>query len=169
MVATEVEPMYISTATSSSFRSVSVILTLATSIEELIAEAGITKSGFFYHFKDKKDLALGLLERHARQTDRLFESTFGRAAELSEDPLQAFLIGLTLLSEQMALLPGLAWTSCLALRAQQHSVELERVRAERRLQPGEIQHRVRNVLALVRSIASRMTVKASSNLDTRWS
>ena len=29
----------------------------ATSIEEIIAEAGITKSGFFYHFKDKSELA----------------------------------------------------------------------------------------------------------------
>jgi AcrR family transcriptional regulator len=29
----------------------------ATSIEELIAGAGITKSGFFYHFKDKSELA----------------------------------------------------------------------------------------------------------------
>ena len=29
----------------------------ATSIEEVIAEAGLTKSGFFYHFKDKNALA----------------------------------------------------------------------------------------------------------------
>ena len=29
----------------------------ATSIDELIAAVGITKSGFFYHFKDKSDLA----------------------------------------------------------------------------------------------------------------
>jgi AcrR family transcriptional regulator len=29
----------------------------ATSIEELIVAAGITKSGFFYHFKDKGELA----------------------------------------------------------------------------------------------------------------
>ena len=29
----------------------------ATSIEELIAGVGITKSAFFYHFKDKNDLA----------------------------------------------------------------------------------------------------------------
>ena len=29
----------------------------ATSIEEVIAEAGITKSGFFYHFRDKNALA----------------------------------------------------------------------------------------------------------------
>ncbi len=33
----------------------------ATSIEELIAGAGITKSGFFYHFKDKNDLAKALM------------------------------------------------------------------------------------------------------------
>ena len=78
----------------------------ATSIEELIAEAGITKSGFFYHFKDKNELALGLLDRHARKTDELFELSFGRARELSDDPLQAFLIGLRLLSERMAELPG---------------------------------------------------------------
>ena len=33
----------------------------ATSIEELIAAVGITKSGFFYHFKDKGELAKALL------------------------------------------------------------------------------------------------------------
>ena len=36
----------------------------ATSIEELIAAAGITKSGFFYHFKDKGELAKGLMLRY---------------------------------------------------------------------------------------------------------
>ena len=35
----------------------------ATSIEELIAAVGITKSGFFYHFKDKGELAKALLVR----------------------------------------------------------------------------------------------------------
>src|SRR5687768_8244363 len=34
----------------------------ATSIEELIAEVGITKSGFFYHFGDKSGLAKAMLE-----------------------------------------------------------------------------------------------------------
>lgn len=78
----------------------------ATSIEELIVEAGLTKSGFFYHFRDKKELALGLLARHAEQTERLFDSTFGRAAQLSDDPLQALLIGFRLIAEHMAELPG---------------------------------------------------------------
>jgi AcrR family transcriptional regulator len=36
----------------------------ATSIEELIAAVGITKSGFFYHFKDKGELAKALLTRY---------------------------------------------------------------------------------------------------------
>jgi AcrR family transcriptional regulator len=78
----------------------------ATSIEELIAEAGITKSGFFYHFKDKNELALGLLERYQNQNDWLLETMFGRAAQLSDDPLQKLLIGLTLFAEYMAELPG---------------------------------------------------------------
>ena len=34
----------------------------ATSIEELIAAVGITKSGFFYHFPDKGKLAKALLQ-----------------------------------------------------------------------------------------------------------
>jgi AcrR family transcriptional regulator len=36
----------------------------ATSIDELIAECGLTKGGFFYHFKDKTDLAKALLQRY---------------------------------------------------------------------------------------------------------
>jgi TetR/AcrR family transcriptional repressor of nem operon len=78
----------------------------ATSIEELIAEAGLTKSGFFYHFKDKNELALGLLQRYEGQNDRLLDQVFGRARQLSDDPLQSFLIGLTLFSERVAALPG---------------------------------------------------------------
>lgn len=77
----------------------------ATSIDELIAEAGITKSGFFYHFKDKGELARGLLERYVAQNDALFEAIFGRARALTEDPLQAFLLGAKLLAEEMAAMP----------------------------------------------------------------
>ncbi|HEY9010192.1 MAG TPA: TetR/AcrR family transcriptional regulator [Devosia sp.] len=78
----------------------------ATSIEEIIAEAGITKSGFFYHFKDKNELARGLVDRYSGQNDRLLEDVFGRARSLSDDPLQQLLIGLTLMAERMAALPG---------------------------------------------------------------
>jgi AcrR family transcriptional regulator len=49
----------------------------ATSIEELIAAVGITKSGFFYHFKDKSELAKGLLLRYL---DASCSTTFFDAA-----------------------------------------------------------------------------------------
>jgi AcrR family transcriptional regulator len=78
----------------------------ATSIEEIIAEAGITKSGFFYHFRDKNELAREMVRRYIGQEDLLFDRIFGRGRELSEDPLQAFLIGLKLLAEAMADLHG---------------------------------------------------------------
>lgn len=78
----------------------------ATSIEELIAEAGITKSGFFYHFRDKNELARDLLRRYVDADNRIFDEVFGRAAELSDDPLQSFLIGLKMLAEILSDLPG---------------------------------------------------------------
>jgi TetR/AcrR family transcriptional regulator, transcriptional repressor for nem operon len=77
-----------------------------TSIDELIAAAGITKSGFFYHFKDKSELARALLARYIEREDRLFDDTFTRARELNEDPLHGFLVGLKLLAEIMSDLPG---------------------------------------------------------------
>ena len=77
----------------------------ATSIEEIIAEAEITKSGFFYHFKDKNELARALLQRYLENEDAILDSLFSRARELHDDPLHAFLIGLKLMSEMMADLP----------------------------------------------------------------
>ncbi|WP_331373700.1 TetR/AcrR family transcriptional regulator [Sinorhizobium chiapasense] len=78
----------------------------ATSIDELIAETGITKSGFFYHFRDKNELAKALLERYIENDERIYDEIFSRAHELADDPLQAFLLGLKLLSELLADLPN---------------------------------------------------------------
>ena len=78
----------------------------ATSIEELIAAAGITKSGFFYHFKDKTELARILLTRYIEREDALFDDLFRRADELNEDPLHGFLVGLKMLAELMGDLPA---------------------------------------------------------------
>lgn len=78
----------------------------ATSIEELITEAGITKGGFFYHFPDKNALARALLVRYLEREEDLLDGIFGRARELHEDPLHAFLIGLKLLAELMDDLPN---------------------------------------------------------------
>lgn len=82
----------------------------ATSIEELVEAAGITKSGFFYHFRDKNDLARQLLERYLAENAEIFDSLEARARELHEDPLHSFLIFLKLyaetMSEMMAEHPG---------------------------------------------------------------
>lgn len=74
----------------------------ATSIDEIIAEAGITKSGFFYHFKDKNELAREMVRRYIDENEEVFDGIFNRGKELSDDPLQAFLIGLKLLAETLA-------------------------------------------------------------------
>ena len=73
-----------------------------TSIEELIAAAGITKSGFFYHFKDKGDLAKALLLRYLEHDQQVLDELFRRGDELNEDPLHGFLVGLKLFAEMMA-------------------------------------------------------------------
>jgi TetR/AcrR family transcriptional repressor of nem operon len=78
----------------------------ATSIEEIVAAADITRSGFFYHFRDKSQLARALLERNIEVDRALLGSVFDRGRALSEDPLHAFLIGLKLFAETLADLPN---------------------------------------------------------------
>jgi TetR/AcrR family transcriptional repressor of nem operon len=77
----------------------------STSIEELIAAVGITKSGFFYHFKDKSDLAKALMHRYIEHNDAVLSDIFARADELNEDKLHGFLVALKLFAEMMADLP----------------------------------------------------------------
>ena len=76
-----------------------------TSLDEIISEANITKSGFFYHFDNKNDLAKHLMLKYQCDDDLFFNGLFDRADELSEDPLQQMLIFLKLLAEAMAKLP----------------------------------------------------------------
>jgi len=78
----------------------------ATSIEEIIAEVGITKSGFFYHFSDKNQLAKALLQRYIDMEETIFHDVEARAYELNEDPLHGFLISLKLLAELLEDLPN---------------------------------------------------------------
>lgn len=85
----------------------------ATSIEEIIAAVGITKSGFFYHFKDKSALAKGLLLRYLEQDKQVLDDIFRRADELNSDPLHGFLVALRLFAEMLANLPE-AHPGCLA-------------------------------------------------------
>src|SRR5262249_5997132 len=68
----------------------------STSIEELIAAVGITKSGFFYHFKDKAELARGLMLRYLDHDRAVMDDIFTRGDATDPDPLNGFLAGLTL-------------------------------------------------------------------------
>jgi AcrR family transcriptional regulator len=78
----------------------------STSIDELIAAAGITKSGFFYHFRDKNDLAKALLKRYLERDDAIFDDLFAKADALNEDPLHGFLVFLKMLADLMSDLPA---------------------------------------------------------------
>lgn len=78
----------------------------ATSIDELIAEVGITKSGFFYHFQNKSALVHALLQRHLKEEEAWFEQLFLRASRTSDDPLESFLTFLRFLTEDMQNLPN---------------------------------------------------------------
>jgi len=73
----------------------------ATCIEELVEAAGITKSGFFYHFRDKNDLALQMLERFLASEEALLDGLMRRALELTSDPLHAYLVFLKLWAETL--------------------------------------------------------------------
>ena len=78
----------------------------ATSIDEIVTAAEITKGGFFYHFPDKNALALALIERYIAAEDRLFDDLFGRASELTDDPLHRVLVGLQLMAELLEDMPN---------------------------------------------------------------
>ncbi len=84
-----------------------------TSIDELIAAAGITKSGFFYHFADKNALAKALLQRYLDRDKAIQDDLEAKAHELTEDPLEAYLIYLKLLADTLADIPN-GHPGCLA-------------------------------------------------------
>lgn len=64
----------------------------ATSIDQVLAEAEITKGAFYYHFKSKVDLARALVGRYVAFESGLIQDLMARASRLSTDPLQQVLI-----------------------------------------------------------------------------
>jgi AcrR family transcriptional regulator len=78
----------------------------ATSIEELIVAADISKSGFFYHFADKNELAKALLLRFLERDDQILDELFAKADAFNDDPLHGFLVGLKMFADMMGDLPN---------------------------------------------------------------
>jgi AcrR family transcriptional regulator len=77
----------------------------ATSIDAIMTAADITRNGFFYHFRDKNELAKALLIRFREHDDAIFTDLAAQADALIDDPLHAFLAFLKLFSQVMADLP----------------------------------------------------------------
>ncbi len=75
---------------------------VATPIDELISEVGITKGTFFYHFPSKKHLATAMIERFSSNKLDTLNDYCAKASKLSTDPLQQLLIFVGLIQEQHA-------------------------------------------------------------------
>lgn len=71
------------------------------SLDGLAMAAGISKSGFLYHFKSKNDLAMALVKRCSERQMKMLDDMFLRADELHDDPLHIYLIAIKLFSEMI--------------------------------------------------------------------
>lgn len=72
---------------------------VATSVDEVISKAGITKGTFFYHFPTKKDLAAALIKTFSDVEMQVLEENMTKAVKLSRDPLQQLLIFVGLIQD----------------------------------------------------------------------
>lgn len=72
-----------------------------TSIDELVEAAGIKKGGFFYHFRDKGDLARQLLTRFLEEDEAVMDEMTARAYAVSDDPMRRFLSFLDFYADAM--------------------------------------------------------------------
>lgn len=72
---------------------------VSTSIDEIIAKAGITKGSFFYHFPSKQDLSYALIEQFSSIEMEVLEENLAKSRKLSKDPLQQLLIFVGLIQE----------------------------------------------------------------------
>ena len=87
----------------------------ATTVDAVVARAGITKGAFFHHFPSKAELARALVERYAALDREHLERHLERARKLASDPLQQLLVLIGLYEEDFEALeepfPGCLFAS----------------------------------------------------------
>ena len=72
---------------------------VGTSIDDIIKVAGLTKGGFFYHFKNKAELGKAVVERYAAADFELFERFSTQADSATDDPFDSLILFLTLFED----------------------------------------------------------------------
>lgn len=87
----------------------------STTVDAVVARAGITKGAFFHHFASKAELARALVERYALVDRQHLAHHLERARKLASDPLQQVLVLIGLYEEDFEALdapfPGCLFAS----------------------------------------------------------
>lgn len=78
----------------------------ATTVDAVVARAGITKGAFFHHFSTKSDLARSLVDRYAAMDRDHLAHHLERARKLASDPLQQVLLLIAFYEEDFDALEG---------------------------------------------------------------
>jgi TetR/AcrR family transcriptional regulator, transcriptional repressor for nem operon len=71
----------------------------ATSLDQILEKTGLTKGAFFYHFKNKEDLAHTLMAKWVELDLALLSELQTRSERLANDPLQQVLLMVGLAEE----------------------------------------------------------------------
>lgn len=74
----------------------------ASSLDEILAAAGVTKGAFFHHFRSKAELGTAVVERYARADIATLHDLWDQAERLSRDPLQQLLLFVGLFADAVA-------------------------------------------------------------------
>lgn len=77
------------------------------SLDEIIEDAGITKGGFFYHFKGRSEMAKDLLIRYLAEDDRILRELIERAKSYADDPYERVLVFMKLYTETIEQIEGI--------------------------------------------------------------
>jgi TetR/AcrR family transcriptional repressor of nem operon len=73
---------------------------LATSVDEIVAQARVSKSNFYYHFRSKEELGLDVLDRRAASLREEMDRSLCDPSLSPRDRLQSFLASLIRTQEE---------------------------------------------------------------------